>query len=299
MVNNSNVEDSSNNEFELLEFKVGNNCYGMNVSKIKEILTYKQPTPVPNAHPYIEGIFMPRNMIITSIDLSKALKARPIENNGKDMSIITNFNNITVSFHVQEVVGIHRVLWKDISRPDQTIDEKSLATGIVKIQDRLIIIIDLERIISEVNNELGLKISGMDKIKSDKVYNQKILMVEDSVLLSKEINDCLNIAGYKNVIQAQNGQIAWDILQEYKEQGKADELSCIITDIEMPVMDGRYLTKLIKEDDEYENIPVVVFSSLVYNNGEYNGTVVGADAELGKPDVVKLVTTVNHMLKND
>ena len=297
MVKNSNVEDSANNEFELLEFKVGNNCYGMNVSRIKEILTYKEPTPVPNAHPYIEGIFMPRNMIITSIDLSKALKARPIEKNGKDMSIITNFNDTTVSFHVQEVVGIHRVLWEDVNRPDQTIDEKSLATGIVKIQDRLIIIIDLERIISEVNTELGLRLSGLDKIKSDKVFDQTILMVEDSALLSKEIYDCLNIAGYKNIIQAKNGKMAWEIMQEYKERGKANELSCVITDIEMPVMDGKYLTKLIREDDRYGNVPVVIFSSLVYN-GDYNETVVGADAELGKPDVVKLVTTINQMLKN-
>ena len=123
-------------------------------------------------------------------------------------------------------------------------------------------------------------------------------MVEDSSLLSKEIYDCLNIAGYKNVIQAKNGQIAWDILQEYKEQGRADELSCVITDIEMPVMDGKYLTKLIREDDRYENIPVVIFSSLVFN-GDYNETVVGADAELGKPDIVRLVTTVNKMLKNE
>lgn len=298
MVNNSNAAELSNNEFELLEFKVGNNCYGINVSKIKEILTYKEPTPVPNAHPYIEGIFMPRNMIITSIDLSKALKTKPIEHNGKDMSVITKFNDISVSFHVQEVVGIHRVLWKDINRPDQTIDEKSLATGIVKIKDRLVIIIDLERIISEINTELGLKISGVDKLKSDKEFSQKILMVEDSALLSKEIKDCLQVAGYKNVVQAKNGQIAWDILKECKEQGKANEFDCVITDIEMPVMDGKYLTKLIKEDEKLGKLPIVIFSSLV-DNGEYNENVIGADAELGKPDIVKLVTTINEMFENN
>ena len=297
MVNNSNLEDSSNNEFELLEFKVGNNCYGINVSKIKEILTYKEPTPVPNAHPYIEGIFMPRNMIITSIDLSKALKTKPIEHNGKDMSVITKFNEITVSFHVQEVIGIHRVLWKDINRPDQTIDEKSLATGIIKIKDRLIIIIDLERIISEINTELGLKISGMEKLKTDKTFNQKILVVEDSTLLSKEIKDCLQIAGYKNIVQAKNGQVAWDILKECREGGYSSIFDCVITDIEMPVMDGKYLTKLIREDEILGRIPVLIFSSLV-DNGDFSENIIGADAELGKPDIVRLVTTINNMFEN-
>ena len=286
------------NEFELLEFKVGNNCYGINVAKIKEILPYKKPTPVPNAHEYIEGIFMPRNAIITSIDLAKALRTRAIENNGKDMSVITRFNELTVSFHVQEVVGIHRVLWKDINRPDQTIDEKSLATGIIRINDRLIIVIDLEKIMSEISIELGLKVSGMDKIKSDAVYNQKILMVEDSTLLSKEIKDCLNLAGYKNVVQAKNGKVAWDILQEYKEQGKYNEFDCIITDIEMPVMDGKYLTKLIRDDERYSDIPVVIFSTIV-DNADTNEIVIGADAELGKPDIVKLITTINDMFANN
>jgi two-component system chemotaxis response regulator CheV len=294
MVKKSNVEDSSINEFELLEFKVGNNCYGINVAKIKEILSYKQPTPVPNAHEYIEGIFMPRNAIITSIDLAKALKTRPIERNGKDMSVITKFNDLTVSFHVQEVVGIHRVLWKDINRPDQTIDEKSLATGIIRINDRLIIVIDLEKIMSEISIELGLRVSGMDKIKSTEVHNEKILMVEDSTLLSKEIKDCLNIAGYKNVVQAKNGKVAWDILQEYKKQGKYSEFDCVITDIEMPIMDGKYLTKLIRDDEKYSKMPVVIFSTIV-DNADSNEIVIGADAELGKPDIVKLISTINDM----
>ena len=102
--------ESGTNELEVLEFTVGNNHYGINVAKIKEIVQYSPVTPVPNSHPCVEGIFMPRDLMITVVDLAKVIKAQPSPDITKDMFIITNFNQLNVAFHVHSVVGIHVVV---------------------------------------------------------------------------------------------------------------------------------------------------------------------------------------------
>ena len=131
--------ESGTNELEVLEFTIGNNHYGINVAKIKEIVPYSPVTPVPNAHPSVEGIFMPRDLMITVVDLAKVIKSAPSGDISKDMFIITNFNKLNVAFHVHTVVGIHRVSWADIITPDTTIStaDNGIATGIVKINGQL------------------------------------------------------------------------------------------------------------------------------------------------------------------
>ena len=127
--------ESGTNELEVLEFTIGNNHYGINVAKIKEIVPYSPVTPVPNAHPSVEGIFMPRDLMITVVDLAKVIKSAPSGDISKDMFIITNFNKLNVAFHVHTVVGIHRVSWADIITPDTTIStaDNGIATGIVTV----------------------------------------------------------------------------------------------------------------------------------------------------------------------
>ena len=146
--------ESGTNELEVLEFTVGSNHYGINVAKIKEIVPFHTITPVPNSHPNIEGIFMPRDLIITVIDLAKVIKARPSEDVQKDMFIITNFNQLNVAFHVHSVVGIHRVSWADIISPDSTVSsaDSGIATGVIKINGQLIIILDFEKIVSDTES---------------------------------------------------------------------------------------------------------------------------------------------------
>ena len=299
MSQDNNVVETKINEFELLEFKIGKNCYGINVSKIKEILSYRPVTPIPNAHEFIEGIFMPRNMIITSIDLAKALRLKNYDYGDHDMAIISKFNNITVAFHVQEVVGIHRVLWNDINKPDNTIDdENSLATGIVRIDNRLVIILDLEKILSEINEELGISAKSLEKFKTDNQFKEKILLVEDSSLILRELKECFNVAGYKNIELATNGKEAYDILMKYKEKGKPNEFDCIITDVEMPIMDGRQFINLVKLDNMLKNIPIIVFSSIVDNDNLYDESLIKADAMQGKPNIELVINKLNEMFHN-
>ena len=289
--------ENGTNELEVLEFKLDGNAYGINVAKIKEIINYMDVTPVPNAHPSIEGIFMPRDTMITAIDLKNCLQRGVSQAGG--LFIITNFNKLDVAFHVDSVVGIHRVSWKEIIKPDSTVSttEEGISTGIIKLDGRLIIILDFEKIMTDINPETGLKMTEIDELGERGRYDVPILIAEDSPLLNKLIVDSLHKAGYTNLIHTENGQQAYDVVQDCKREGTLkDHVQCIITDIEMPIMDGHRLTKLVKEDDETKDIPVVIFSSLVNDEMKRKGESLGADAQLSKPEIGNLVRVVDKLV---
>lgn len=291
--------ESGTNELEVLEFKVGDNYYGINVAKIREILLYQPVTPLPNAHPCVEGIFMPRDTMISVINLRKCLK---MESNTEDegLFIITNFNNLNTAFHVDEVLGIHRVSWEAIIKPDATIsaNDEGVSTGVIKLENKLIVILDFEKIVSDINPETGLKVSDMDNYVQKDRTQSPILIAEDSPLLSKLITECLRKAGYTNLNVNMNGQEAWDKLLEMYQAGNVlDKVHCIITDIEMPLMDGHRLTKLVKENDTMKHIPVIIFSSLINDEIRIKGESLGADAQLTKPEIGKLVSAIDELVE--
>lgn len=291
--------ENGTNELEVLEFKLDGNAYGINVAKIKEIINYQDVTPVPNAHPSIEGIFMPRDTMITAIDLKNCLQRGVSEPGG--LFIVTNFNKLDIAFHVDSVVGIHRVSWSDIIKPGSTVSttEDGVSTGIIKFEDRLIIILDFEKIVTDINPETGLKMTEIDELGERHRNNVPILIAEDSPLLNKLIVDSLHKAGYSNLIHTENGQEAYEVIEECKKEGTLrDHVQCIITDIEMPIMDGHRLTKLVKSDDITKDIPVVIFSSLVNEEMKKKGEALGADAQLSKPEIGNLVRVVDDLVLN-
>ena len=292
--------ENGTNELEVLEFRLDGNAYGINVAKIKEIITYEAVTPVPNAHPSIEGIFMPRDTMITAIDLKNCLQRGVSEPGG--LFIITNFNKLDIAFHVDSVVGIHRVSWREIIKPGSTIStsEDGVSTGIIKFDDRLIIILDFEKIVTDINPETGLKVADIEELGERHRIDVPILIAEDSPLLNKLIVDSLHKAGYVNLIHTENGQQAYDVIQECKKEGTLKEhVQCIITDIEMPLMDGHRLTKLVKSDEETKNIPIVIFSSLVNDDMKRKGEALGANAQLSKPEIGNLVRVVDELVLGD
>ncbi len=294
-MDNGVLLESGTNELEILEFKVGDNYYGINVAKIREILPYQTPTPIPNAQPSIEGIFMPRDIIITVINLAKSLSIPDQEDKTAHMNIITNFNKLNVAFHVHGVVGIHRISWEDISKPDETIN--TIATGIIKIEEKLIIILDFEKIITDISPETGLKLSDISHLGVRNRNEAPILIAEDSPLLSKLIQECLAKAGYTNLTATVNGSEAWSKLQEYKRDKVVKQsVKCIITDLEMPQMDGHHLTKLIKTDPDTKYIPVIIFSSLINDEMKKKGESVGANAQITKPEIGSLVEVIDELL---
>ena len=145
--------ESGTNELELLEFEVEGRSYGINISKVVEIMINQEVTPVPNAPEEVEGVFIPRNKLISVIDLHKVLHA-PYTKKDKDIFIICEFNQMQVAFHVTKVNGMQRISWSDISDPPAIANgndaSDGLSTGVVKIGNKIIIILDFEKIITDM-----------------------------------------------------------------------------------------------------------------------------------------------------
>ncbi len=292
--------ESGTNELEILEFVVSGNHYGINVAKVKEILTFQPLTPVPKSHGYIEGAFNTRGETISIISLAKSLGMQEQDRTNTDMFLITNFNQVSTGFHVNAVVGIHRVNWSKILKPDSMISNSasSVVTGIINLDEKLILLLDFEKIVADISPDIGIKLDEVSE-KSGKRNTAPILYAEDSQLLSHLIRDGLNKAGYVNVVANNNGLELWNLLCEYKEAGTVKQnVACVVTDIEMPQMDGHRLLKLIKEDPELRDIPVIVFSSLINDQMKRKGKELGADAQLSKNQMGEFIKKLDEIVAN-
>ena len=292
--------ESGTNELEIMEFTVGGELFGINIAKIREIIKAQETKRMPNSHNFVEGIFKQRGEVITVIDLAKCLNIERSENKSHDIFILTHFNKLNFAFRVESVVGIDRVSWEDIKKPDKVIysGEDSVATAIAEYKDRLITILDFEKIIADISPETSITLDRLDEL-GDRVESQKkILVAEDSMMLSNLIIGFLHKSGYKNTVKFNNGKEAWDYLTEAKNSGLpiSNYVSCIVSDIEMPLMDGHRLTKLIKTDDELKHIPVILFSSLISDELRIKGQEVGADEQITKPEIVELVSIIDRLI---
>lgn len=294
--------ESGTNELEIMEFTISSELFGINVAKVREIMVARSIKPMQKSHPDIEGIFKPRDEVITVIDLAKYLKLPASENKEKDIFIVTNFNNLNFAFHVHGVVGIDRISWTKMQKPDSIIygGEEGVATGIAEFDGRLITILDFEKIVAEISPSTSIQYSDLEKLGSRKRSDKTILVVEDSMLLSKMIIESLHRAGYVNTVKTDNGQEAWDFLSEAKASGDPlhAHVACIISDIEMPLMDGHRLTKLVKEDSTLKVLPIILFSSLINEEMKIKGRELGADEQISKPEIAKLVNVVDRLTKD-
>ncbi len=254
---------------------------------------------MPNSHEVVEGVFKPRDEIITVIDLGKYLNLPKSQNNSRDMFILTHFNNLNFAFHVESVVGIDRISWTEIKKPDRVIygGDEGVATGIAEYKKRLITILDFEKIVAEISPESSIRSDSIDRLGKREIRDKTILIAEDSMLLSKMIIECLHKAGYKNTVKTDNGQEAWNYLEEAKLSGDPikDHVACIVSDIEMPLMDGHRLTKLVKSDAVLKEIPLILFSSLISDEMRIKGNQLGADEQITKPEIDRLVEIIDRL----
>ena len=272
-----------------------------NIAKVSEILTYREVTPMPSAPEEVEGVFMPRDKLITVVDLHKVLGI-PHPDNNEGLLIVCEFNQLDIAFHVTSVKGIQRISWTSIEKPPTVANnsQKGVATGIAKIDGKIIIILDFEKIISDLNCSSGLDASGLEKIEqSDEVdYNAKIVIAEDSPLLNQLVVNALTKAGFHNILSFSNGQEAWNYISTYADSEDVTQyVSLLVSDIEMPQMDGHRLTKLIKENRNLCKIPVFLFSSLIDDMMKAKGRSVGADEQFSKPQISGLIQAMMTVLK--
>lgn len=292
--------ESGTNEIEIMQFTIYGELYGINVAKVREIMMADHVKPVPHSHEAVEGIFKPRDILLTVIDLPKYLTGKDGEKNPRDLFIITNFNKTHIAFRVHSVVGISRISWKDIQKPDKTITygEEGVATGIAQCDDKLVTILDFEKIVVDIAPETGIQMSEINALGKRDRSQSRIVLAEDSILLTRMIKEALVKAGYEDIVAFNNGQEAWDYLESIRDDEDFDKkVSLIITDIEMPEMDGHRLTKLVKEDPIMKAIPLIIFSSLINPEMMIKGKALGADEQLSKPEIGHLVEVMDTLLE--
>ena len=292
--------ESGTNEIEIMKFTIQGEFYGINVAKVKEIMMAEKVKAMPHAHPAVEGIFKPRDTLITVIYLGFYLTNEYLEHKSRDLFIVTSFNKMTVAFRVQSIEGISRISWKDIQKPDKTLThgDEGVATGIAQCAGELVTILDFEKIVAEIAPETTIQLSEVEQMGDRPICNKPLVIAEDSILLQKMIDDALERAGFTDVKNFNNGHEAWEYLKSIRNDSDLyDKVNLVITDIEMPEMDGHRLTKLVKDDPRLKVLPVVIFSSLIDDQMRIKGEQLGADEQLTKPEIGNLVHVIDKLLE--
>lgn len=291
--------ESGTNELEIVEFQMGDNRYGINVIKVKEIILPTPITVIPHAHPSIEGIIQLRGAVLPVVNMEKVMGLPQTIGKNEGKYIVAAFNKQEVVFHVHEVAQIHRVSWNQIEKPaDLYTGDASQVIGVIKRENDMLLLLDFEKIVVDINPESGIQVEEVRKLGVRDRSHKKILIAEDSALLRKLLNETLTEAGYGNIEFFENGKDALSFLENLIVEGKkvSDEIQLIITDIEMPQMDGHHFTKRIRANNELAMLPVIIFSSLITDELKHKGISVGANDQVSKPEIAELVLKMDKYI---
>ncbi|MGR3178137.1 MAG: chemotaxis protein CheV [Candidatus Anammoxibacter sp.] len=302
--------EKTETELRILEFQVNQTAkegtisegfYGINVLKVQRIINMPDNVvQVPAAHPSIMGIITTEDTSIPIIDLTKSLQ-REVQGVQPSKVIITEFCGTLHGFAVHSVVRIHNIDWKDVDHPPELVaNEKVYTISVVKLKEKVVLLLDFERIVSDINPELGIKEDSVDGTNPDRA-NKNILIAEDSAFIRNTLKQVLANAGY-NVTVTVDGKDAWNTLEEYLLQvntkGKSinEFVDLIIADLEMPQMDGRQLVRMIKEESGLQEMPIIVFSSLINEDYDKKRDEMGVSAVIGKPKIKELVSMIDKLV---
>jgi two-component system chemotaxis response regulator CheV len=303
--------ESGTNELEIVEFRIDERdskgnlvpCFfGVNVAKVREIIRLPSLRKVVNAHPAICGMIKLREQVITLIDLSRALN-KNTDGIAAERVVVLEFNRVVVGILVHSVSRIYRISWENVEPPVKAIHDANI-TGVVKMEDRIILILDFEKIVGEISCSDALSRPSDELMLSDKSVSRAsktILVADDSKFIRGTICDSLRGAGYQ-VVEAENGEDAWGQVTALREKAAglggdiSQVLNMIITDIEMPRMDGLHLTSLIRKESALDQIPVVLFSSLASEDNKVKWKNLGASDILTKPDLPNLVERADTLV---
>lgn len=292
--------ESGTNELEVVMFKVGSGDFGINVLKVREIINAMEVMPIPNAHEHIEGLIRLREEVLPVVNLAKVLGIPESENPDKDKFIIAELNQLKIAFRVHHVSRIHRISWEQIEKPTElSAGQQAYAIGIIKLEDKMSILLDFEKVVVEINPQSGVNVESLEVLGPRERSEKKLVVAEDSAVLRQLLKDTLSEAGYSNLQFFENGKEAWEYLESISKDetiNPSDKVDLIITDIEMPQMDGHHLTDRVKKDERLKHIPVVIFSSLITRDLFHKGEAVGANAQVTKPEIVTLVEKIDALL---
>ena len=309
-MSDKNVLKVGSNEMELVDFRIYKEqdgeiyegIYGVNVSKVREIIKLPTLTKLPGGPEYIDGIFDLRGIVIPVVNLAKWMEITPPKDKLKNSRIIiTEFNNVLIGFNVHEARRIRRVSWSDIestsfTSSDEGAFSKTKLTGVTKIEnDEVLLILDLESIIEDLG--LYVPTTEIDKNSIQK-FQGTALILDDSLTARRLVKNAMTDMGF-NVIEAVDGVEGLKKIDEMLNifgDTIADELKIIVSDVEMPQMDGFTFASKVKKDNRLKNIPLVFNSSISDHFSDIRGKEAGADAYLTKFDSSVFYTEIANAI---
>ncbi|KXY03129.1 MULTISPECIES: chemotaxis protein [Bacillus] len=292
--------ESGTNELEIVTYTVGENLFSINVMKVREIINPFPVTTVPESHHAVEGVVQVRGEILPVINLATALNLKSTKPLDQTKFIISELNQMKVIFRVDEVHRIQRISWEQIDEPASlSMGLEETTSGIVKLDGQIILLLDYEKIVCEISGTGydNKSLAGLEQ-KTDRA-EKVIYIAEDSAMLRQILEETLSSAGYTKMNFFSNGAEALAQIEKLaKEQGEKmfEHIHLLITDIEMPKMDGHHLTKVIKDGEVTNRLPIVIFSSLITNELFHKGEAVGANAQVSKPDIQELIGLVDKLV---
>lgn len=288
------LTDAGTNEVEVLVFMLDGGSYGVNVAKVREIIERPNLTQLPESHPAVRGVFQLREHVLPLVDLRAFFNMEPSPDDSTARVVVTEFNSGRLGFLVDRVERIHRLSWKDMDEvPWTSADGDQDVTSVAHIEEEMVLMLDFERIAFKIAGIAGLEQADPESGAIDRSH-LTVLLAEDSVMMRQMVGDSLGRANFGQVVLAHDGEEAWRKICEMVEGGSPPDV--IVTDIEMPRMDGLHLTKRIKEDPKTSHLPVIVFSSLVSDDNLKKCASVGADRQLTKPEFPQLVRIIEELL---
>ncbi len=318
--NNTILLESGTNELEIIEFHLEKllpsgetkTCYyGINVAKVREVIRVPETTDYPNAQPHMIGVFSSREILTPLVDLAGWLGVPTRPDIKNKYVIVTDFNRMTNGFLIDSISRIHRISWNDVESPSQFLEagEQDCVVAVVRKDKKLIMILDFEKIIADINPELSM---GKYDVKMDRSIdlNQKmvskrnaktIMVADDSAFIRSMIQETLSSAGY-NVIACKDGGEAYEKLMDIQRVAKEENTSvselvnAIVTDVEMPRMDGMHLVKRLRENEAYNQTPIIMFSSLMSDDNRAKALALGANDTITKPEIGKMVGLMDSFI---
>lgn len=314
------LTESGTNELEIIEFHLHKQLpdgrekvayYGINVAKVREVIRVPETTDYPNAQPHMVGVFSLRDRLIPLVDLAGWLRVKTRSDLVGKVVIVTDFNRMANGFLVDSVSRIHRVSWEDVESPSQFLEagENDCVVAVVRRDGNLIMILDFERIIATINPELSMEKYDVTQdrrvVLSDRMMAKRdaktVLVVDDSAFIRKLIENTLSTAGY-HVITAKDGGDALDMLSDIEQHALAEKqpvsayVNAIVTDVEMPRMDGMHLLKRLRENPMFEQMPIVMFSSIMSEDNRAKALQLGANDTITKPELGRMVGMIDELV---
>ncbi|QDU61813.1 Chemotaxis protein CheV [Planctomycetes bacterium Pan216] len=292
--------EAGTNELEVLVFSLDGRPYGINVAKVREVISPPTVHRMPSSHESVEGAFRLRDRVIPLINLARFLGMESSVAPKDSRIVVTEFNSVLNSFRVDDVRRIYRVSWDHIE-PLPSIPEFSDTpiTAVTRIDDVITPMLDFEMIVDRIHAFSGLRPEITPVTDAGHRQGRHIAIAEDSVTVQQLISDTLTTAGYENVVIFNNGLSLWEWLEAQAADGPetlSDRIDVVIADIEMPRMDGLHLTKRVREHPVLGGLPIIIFSSLITPDNLKKGKSVGATMQISKPELFHVVTILDDLL---